>query len=101
MRPEQASAGNDPRPARAESAEVDGLHATCRRQLRVIDALGEVVSNLRGGAAALKAENAELRAESDRVRRGSARPRGSAHVDAGDVLEVLLPQNVRAPGAAR
>jgi anti-sigma regulatory factor (Ser/Thr protein kinase) len=105
MRPEQAVAGNGRPPATAEpppaGGELDGLRATCRRQAHVIDALGEAVTILRGGAAALKAENAELRAENARVRRGSARARASGRVDAGDALEVHVPQNVRAPGAAR
>jgi anti-sigma regulatory factor (Ser/Thr protein kinase) len=105
MRPEQAVAGNRRPPATAEpagaGAELDGLRATCRRQAHVIDALSEAVSILRGGAAALKDENAELRAENDRVRRGAARARATGRVDAGDALEVHLPRNVRAPGAAR
>ncbi len=103
MRPEQAVAGNGRLPATAKRvsarSELDGLRATCRRQAHVINALGGAVSVLRGGAVALKAENAELRAENDRVRRGAACARG--RVGAGDALEVHVPLNVRAPGAAR
>jgi anti-sigma regulatory factor (Ser/Thr protein kinase) len=103
MRPEQAVAGNGRRPATAERvsarSELDGLRATCRRQAHVIDALGQAVSTLRSGAAALKAENVELRAENDRVRRGAARARAGGRV--GDALDVHVPLDVRAPGAAR
>lgn len=59
--------------AAAESAdtrsELERLRRTCRRQTRVIDALGEAVARLRHGVAALKADNAELRAENARLRR--------------------------------
>jgi anti-sigma regulatory factor (Ser/Thr protein kinase) len=77
-------------------SELDRLRATCRRQAHVIDALGHAVSTFRGGAVALKAENAELRAENDRVRRGAARASGR-----DDVRDVHVPLDVRAPGAAR
>jgi anti-sigma regulatory factor (Ser/Thr protein kinase) len=64
--------------------------------------LGAAVSTLRGGAAALKAENAELRAAYDRVRSPSdACPRPSGGVDGSEALEVSLPLDTRAPGAAR
>ena len=100
MRPEQAVAGNGRTPATAErvraGAEFDGLRATCRRQAHVIDALGEAVSTFRGGAAALKAENVELCAENDRVRRGAAGARTGGCVGAGDALEV----QAQGPGTA-
>ncbi len=73
-----------------DGAELAALRATCRRQERTIEALGGAVSALRRGAAALKAENAELRAASGRVRR-----RGR------EVLDVHLPLDARAPGAGR
>jgi anti-sigma regulatory factor (Ser/Thr protein kinase) len=105
MRSGQAVAGDGRAPATAArvsaGAELDGLRATCRRQAHVIDALGQAVSTVRGGAAALKVDNAELRAENDRVRRGAARARATGRVDAGDALEAHVPLDVRAPGAAR
>jgi anti-sigma regulatory factor (Ser/Thr protein kinase) len=103
MRPDQAVAGNGRAPAPAERvsarSQLDGLRATCRRQAHVIHALGQAVSTFRSGAVALKAENAELRAENDRVRRGAARARAGGRVI--DALDVHLPLDVRAPGAAR
>ena len=106
MQPEQAVAGNGRPPATAERlsarSELDGLRATCRRQAQVIDALGQAVSTFRSGAVALKAENAELRAENDRVRRGPSRARVAGRVDAaGDALEAHVPLDVRAPSGAR
>src|SRR4051794_35069285 len=87
----------------AAASELDLLRATCRRQAHVIDTLSGVVSTLRGGAAALKAENADLRATYsrggvNRARTGARRP---GHVDAGATLDVTLPLDIRAPGAAR
>ena len=80
------------------AAELDGLHATCRRQAHVIDTLTEAVSALRSGASALKAENADLRAARDR---GAAGARASRAADARNALEVRLPLDVRAPARAR
>jgi hypothetical protein len=42
--------------------ELAQLRATCRRQAHVIEMLVNAVSTLRDGAAALNAENADLRA---------------------------------------
>jgi anti-sigma regulatory factor (Ser/Thr protein kinase) len=104
MRPDQAVAGNTRAPATAERvsarSELDGLRATCRRQAHVINALGQAVSAFRSGAAALKAENAELRVET--TGSGAAlRARAGGRVGAGDALEAHVPLDVRAPGAAR
>jgi anti-sigma regulatory factor (Ser/Thr protein kinase) len=105
MQPQQAAPGNG-RPASAAETvdgrrDLDGLRLVCRRQAHVIELLGAALSTLPGGAAALKAENAELRAAYDRVRSPSdagARPSG---VGGGEALEVSLPLDARAPGAAR
>src|SRR3954454_18205190 len=72
-------------------SELDQLRATCRSQALTTDALGQAV-----------AENAELRAEPDRLR-GGRRGQGGAsgRLDAGAALAVRLPCDVRAPGAAR
>jgi anti-sigma regulatory factor (Ser/Thr protein kinase) len=73
------------------------LRLAGRRQAEVIELLSAVASNLRSGAAALKVENAELRAANERIarqgRNGAARGAGA--------LEVRLPLDARAPGAAR
>jgi anti-sigma regulatory factor (Ser/Thr protein kinase) len=74
----------------AARSELDELRVACRRQVHVIEMLGGAVSALRVGAAALKAENVELRAAYQRVR-----------ADAVEALEVTLPLDARAPRAAR
>ena len=101
MQPQQGALSNGrPRPL-AESvgarSELDGLHLTCRRQARVIEQLTAVASNLRTGAAALKAENAELRSANERI----GRQGGDGAARGDDALEVCLPLDARAPGAAR
>jgi serine/threonine-protein kinase RsbW len=106
MQPQQVGSTNGGSPSVARSAvarsELDRLRATCRRQAHVIDTLGHAVLTLRGGAAALKAENADLRAVYSRVgSRARAGARGRGRVDAGEMLDVSLPLDVRAPGAAR
>src|SRR4051812_42765999 len=73
-------------------SQLDELRATGRTQAHAIDALGPEVCALRRRAAALTAENAELRAARDRPGRG----RGPAAA-----LAVCLPCDARAPGAAR
>jgi anti-sigma regulatory factor (Ser/Thr protein kinase) len=78
--------------------ELDRLRATCRRQAHVIDALSKVVATLRTGAAALKAENTDLRAT--QIRAGSHARAGGGN-DPGEMLDVALPLDMRAPGAAR
>jgi len=85
-------------------SELDELRATCRCQALTIEALGAAVSSLRRGAAALKAENADMRAQYERRRagrRGSARATGRRDADADAAVAVRLPCDVRAPGAAR
>jgi len=86
----------------AAGSELDRLRATCRRQSHVIGTLTNAVSTLRSGVAALKAENADLRAahsRADAAARADMPARGQ--VDAGETLDVPLPLDVRAPAAAR
>ena len=52
-----------PRQDSRSRAKLESLQARCRQQSVVIDTLSEAVSTFRRGATALKAENAELRAE--------------------------------------
>ena len=94
-----SSNGRPPSPAASvgASAELDGLRLACRRQARVIDQLSAVASNLRSGAAALRAENAELRSANERI----GRQGGDGAAREGGALEVCLPLDARAPGAAR
>jgi anti-sigma regulatory factor (Ser/Thr protein kinase) len=80
--------------------ERKGLQAICRHQAHVIEALGEAVSVLRSGAAALKAENADLRAANERVRDGG-RAHASSRTGAREALEAPLGLDARAPAAAR
>jgi len=77
--------------------ELDDLRATCRRQARVIDALTGAVMTLRSGAAALKAQNAELR---DEIERLDAR-HGNGASQAAEPVEVRMALDVHAPAAAR
>src|SRR4051794_6950890 len=49
-------------------SETAGLRARCRRQALAIDKLRDAVAGLRAGAGALKAENADLRSEHNRIR---------------------------------
>ena len=64
MRSDERSAGALRTAGRAvDGAERSELRTTCRRQAAVIDALARAVADLRSGASALKAENAELRSE--------------------------------------
>src|SRR3954451_17111800 len=82
-----------------DSAEIAKLRATCRRQAWAIETMTRVLGNLRTGVAALKPENAELRGS------GASDPRSAADVgwapDAGEWVEVRVPRDARAPGAAR
>ena len=84
------------------SPEPEALRTTCRRQTVVIDTLREGVSNVHREAKALKAENAELRADCDRMR---VQQRSHAQVSGGvemrEPVEVLLAAHAQAPGAAR
>jgi anti-sigma regulatory factor (Ser/Thr protein kinase) len=83
-------------------SELDELRATCRRQAHVIDALTAAVGTLRRGAQALKAENADLRAQTARARsqrRSPARPHGG--VNGSERIEARFALDVHAPAAAR
>jgi serine/threonine-protein kinase RsbW len=106
MQPQQAAARNGRPPSTTDPvsarSELEGLRASCRRQAHVIDTLSAAVSTFRSGAAALKAENADLRGARDHDRRrGGAGARASGRVDAQMAPGVPVPLDVRAPGAAR
>ena len=101
MQPHEGALSNGRPRSPAESvgagSELDALRSTCRRQAGVIEQLRAVASNFRSGAAALRAENTELRSANERIGR-QARD-GAAHK--GGALDVRLPLDARAPGAAR
>jgi regulator of replication initiation timing len=83
-------------------SELDDLRATCQRQASVIDTLGEAISTFRVGTSALKAENADLRAENHQMReRLDTHSRGHGAPDEAELAEVGLSPNVQAPAAAR
>ncbi len=87
-------------PDRARSAE-ERLRVERRRQAIVIATLGEAVSHLRRGASALKAENVELRAESEDLRRRLlAAPRNGSREGDG-LFELAIEAGPRAPAIAR
>ncbi len=65
MRPHAAAVTDSVDP---EVSELVELRATCRRQEYAIEGLTQALGRLRRGAAALKDDNAELRAELDRIR---------------------------------
>ena len=82
--------------------ELAGLQATCRQQAVAIDALSEAVATLRRGATALKAENAELRAELGGLRQTRRSSAGAAgRLADGESVELVVALDARAPGAAR
>lgn len=76
-------------------SELDALRARCRRQATVIDTLGEAISTLRAGTTALKAENADLRADTHWMRGRRALAKGVR------VTEERFSSDVQAPAAAR
>jgi anti-sigma regulatory factor (Ser/Thr protein kinase) len=85
-----------------DRSEVEELRATSRRQVMVLDTLSEAVSNFQRAAKALKAENAELRADNERMRvQRLPGLQSNGGVEMGQPLEAVLPVDVGAPGAAR
>jgi anti-sigma regulatory factor (Ser/Thr protein kinase) len=76
-----------------DSAAIAQLRATCRRQARAIETMTRVLANLRRGVAALKAENAQLRA----AVAADLRPTP----DSEECVQACVPLDARAPGAAR
>ena len=88
--------GSDPR------TKLESLQAKCRHQAVVIDTLSEAVSTFRRGAAALKAENIELRADLAGQRDTQRSAGGAAgRLADGELVEVVVALDARAPGAAR
>jgi anti-sigma regulatory factor (Ser/Thr protein kinase) len=82
-------------------SETAVLRARCRRQALAIDKLRDAVAVLRAGAGALKAENADLRSEHNRIR--GVREAASAGLRALDPqrVEERLALDDCAPAAAR
>ncbi len=86
-----ASANGHRVSAPGSSTGLESLQVKCRRQAVAIDTLSEAVSTFRRGATALKAENAELRAELAGLRERRRR----------DLVEMAVALDALAPGAAR
>ena len=93
MRPQQTGTTNGPTPSAADRAgslpAALKVRSTRRRWPRVIDILSPPMSDLRRGQRAHEAESGERRAERARVRA------------TGEQVEVRLPIDAQAPGAAR
>jgi anti-sigma regulatory factor (Ser/Thr protein kinase) len=86
----------------ASRSELEDLRVTCRRQASVTETLGRAVSTFHAAANALKAENADLRAEVAELnahpRRGSIATPGWERARRTEIRHVL---DVHAPAAAR
>ena len=94
MQSEQGTNGRRPHssdPA-GDRSELEELRATSRRQLTALDTLSEAVSNFQGAVKALKAENAELRADNERMRvqQLTGLPT-NGRAEMSEPLEVVLP----------
>jgi hypothetical protein len=109
--PPAGSSSNGGRPAgqlarvreagsRLESADARGAE---RRREATIEGLTVALGRLRRGAAALKAENHQLRADVAEARRAASdgRRREGVLRDAGKLAEIAVPAGARAPRAAR
>lgn len=83
-----------------EPTEDAELLTTCRRQAALIEALMRAVGDLRSGASALKAENADLRSERRRSHRREAEA-AVADAPRGGHVEAQVPLGVHAPAMAR
>jgi anti-sigma regulatory factor (Ser/Thr protein kinase) len=106
MQSEQGLATNGRRPHSSdssdESSDLRALRATSRRYVTVIDTLSEAVSNFESATRALKAENTELRADNERMRvQQLMGPQANGRDEMDESMQVVLPADVRAPGAAR
>jgi hypothetical protein len=102
VRSEDRPSANGRAPVASAENELDELRARCRRQAVVIHTLGDLVATFKGGARALKAENAWLRAENERLN-GERRsePCTEAGADRMEPAEAAIPLGVHAPRAAR
>ena len=94
-RPESPSERSGP------GTELEGLRVTCRQQAAVIVTLRVAVSTFHRGAAALKAENIELRAELGGLRWYRSAAVAAGRLADGELVEVVVALDARAPGAAR
>jgi hypothetical protein len=94
MQSEQGTNGRRPHSSDppGDRAELKALRATSRRQLMALDTLSRALSSFQSAAKALKAENAELRADNERMRVQHLRglpTNGRAGMS--EPLEVVLP----------
>jgi anti-sigma regulatory factor (Ser/Thr protein kinase) len=104
MQSEQRTNGRGPHSSdpSGESSNVEALRTASLRQVVVIDTLSEAVSNFQIATKALEAENTELRADNERMRvRQLTRPQTTGRDEMHEPLQIVLPADVSAPGAAR
>ena len=104
MQSEQRTNGRGPHSSdpSGERSNVEALRTASLRQAVVIDTLSEAVSNFQSATRALKAENTELRADNERMRvRELTRPQTTGRDEMQEPLQIVLPADVSAPGAAR
>jgi anti-sigma regulatory factor (Ser/Thr protein kinase) len=96
-----ASTNGQPRSSADLPDEVAALQARCRRQATELDGLGHAMTALQRGAKALKAENAELRAENERLSGHRRFAASSGRGRQGGLVDLAIPLGVQAPGIAR
>jgi anti-sigma regulatory factor (Ser/Thr protein kinase) len=105
MHTDSASNGGPPsnRFARAPHPGSSEVGVAVRREKETVEALTVALGRLRRGAAALKAENNQLRAEVAAQRPKAADRSGGAvpAAEVGQLAEIELPSGPLAPGAAR
>jgi anti-sigma regulatory factor (Ser/Thr protein kinase) len=99
----RAGSPHDPVPSEHDGAraELERLRALRRRQAVVIATLSEAVSRFHRGLKALRAENAELRAESDELRDHVLTLSQSGPRAGDEVVELAIDAGPRAPRIAR
>jgi anti-sigma regulatory factor (Ser/Thr protein kinase) len=84
-----------------DQVEEAELRTACRRQAALIDALARAVGDLRSGASALKAENAELRLERRRLYQQDAHVAIAGASGRGSSVEQQVALGMSAPATAR
>ena len=83
-----------------EESQISRLRDTCRRQALALDKQSDIITLLRTGGRALKAENADLRGENARLRAAPATP-ALVNEDRSELGVARLTLDEGAPRAAR
>ena len=103
MGPDRARSDAEPTRFAGDTSrrELERLRVSARRQALVIATLSEAVSNFHRGVEAMRAENAELRAEGEELRdRLAASPSGTCRED-DELVELAIEAGPDAPAMAR